>query len=335
VIAAAAPGRPRARRRCWAAAARALLAAALGAALTTAVRPDAAPAQPAEPAIELRPQWKVGDRQALSIVRVRESSRGGQVARTTTRGDATLVVREAGPAGWLVEWTFAAPRVEDADAQRAALARELAALTSGMRYELEIDADGRLVRLRNWQQLQALSQSAVQKVVDRLRARGTPPDVLSAITGTVTAMFSSEEQIRTHGLRDAALYHAAHGYPFRAGVPLEYAMELPSPLGGVGVPSRGRFTLLGVEQGAAVIEWQQRADPAAAREAVRRALTDLAARMGRPAPRDDELPEVAVEDDAQLRIEIATGWVRTLSHRRTSRSGPATRVDELSLRARP
>jgi hypothetical protein len=288
-------------------------------------------AQPAAPDLELQPRWKAGDRQALAVVRVRESRRGAQVARTTTRVEVALVVREAGPAGSLVEWTFGTPRVEDPEPARAEFTRELAALTTGMRYELEVGATGHIVRLRNWEELRTKSETGVRRLLDRLRASGAPEEVLSAVTGMVTAMFSSEEQMRTHGLRDAALYHAVYGRAYPQGAPIAYEIDLPSPVGNAPIPSRGHFRLVRVEKEAAVIEWQQRVDPVVARDVVRRTLADMAARLGRPAPREDEVPEVAVEDVGQFRVDPVTGWVRSLTHRRTSRSGSAARVDELVL----
>jgi len=267
-------------------------------------------------------------------VRTRDSVRDGRTARSTVRVDIAIQVREAGSAGSVVEWTFGAPRVEDADPARAELTRDIAALTSGLRYELEVDAAGHITRLRNWAELRAVSEAAVQRLVDRLRASGASEQVLSAVTSTVGTMFSSEDQMRVHGLRDAGLYHAAYGRMYRRGVPVDYEVDLPSPIGNASVPSRGTFQLSRLDAGAAVIDWRQRVDPAVAREVVRRTLTDMASRLGRPAPREGDLPEVSVEDTAQFRVDPDTGWVRSLSHRRTSRGGPAVRVDELSLTER-
>jgi hypothetical protein len=288
-------------------------------------------AQPAAGEVDLRPRWKAGDRQTISAVRARETVRGTQRSRSTTRVEIAIHVREAGPSGSLVEWTFGTPRVEDADPARAELTRELAALTSGTRYELEVDANGHITRLRNWEDLRAVGEAGVRRILDRLRATGAPEQVISAVSGMVGTMFSSEEQMRTHGLREASLYHAAYGRAYRRGVSVDYEVDLPSPLGNTPIPSRGSFRLLRVEAGAAVIDWQQRVDPNVAREVVRRTLTDMAARMGRPAPREDELPPVSVEDTGQLQVDTATGWLRSLTHRRMSRSGPAARIDELSM----
>jgi hypothetical protein len=296
-----------------------------------AVVPAGGTAAQAPDTLELRPRWQVGQRQVLAVVRTREHSREGQTARSSTRVEVTLVVRQAGRDGSVVEWSFAEPRVDDSDPARAEIAREMAALTSGLRYVLEVDADGDIKRLRNWEQVRALSRAGVARLLDRMRGSGTPEQVVKAVAAQVTGMFASEEQIRLHGLREASLYHAAYGRRYRLGTPVDYADVLPSPLGGPPIPSKGRFLLARYEAGAAVIDWRQEVDPEAARAAVFRTLSDMAVRMGRPGPREDELPDVSVQDSVQFRVDPASGWVRSVSSRRISRSGPATRVDELTV----
>jgi hypothetical protein len=300
-------------------------AAVLGALLVLA-GPLAARAQE----VIVTPHWKVGERQRLQLVRVREDMGG---ARAEIRTEVTVTIHAASSDGFKVHWQYGPPSVQDSDPQRAALTAEVAAAMQHLRYELDLDATGRLRGVTNWMEVRDAAERAATLVLQRLRDSGLPEPAAAAVGDQIRASYATEQQVLAQGVREAAIYHAVFGRSYRLNVPVPYESALSSPVGGVTVPSRGQLVLTAWEPstGRAQIGTTQSVDPEAARRLALAALTEMLAKIGRPAPPPDAIPPIAIDDTGEYVVDVATGWVRSMTVRRESRAGAQTRRDSVTV----
>jgi hypothetical protein len=279
--------------------------------------------------VTVAPHWKAGDRQRIELVRVREDVNG---TRAEIRTEITVTVHAVTADGFAVHWQYGAPKVQDTDAQRAALTTEVAAAMQHLRYELDVDAAGRLRGVTNWKDVRDAADRAAGTVLQRLRERGLPEAAATAVGEQIRGSFATEQQVLQQGVREAAIYHAVFGRSYRLNVPVPNDGALASPVGGVSVPSKGELVLTALDpaSGRARISTTQTVDPEAARRLALAALTEMLAKMGRPAPPPDSIPPLVINDTGEYVVDVATGWVRSLTLRRESRAGEQTRRDILT-----
>lgn len=279
--------------------------------------------------VVIAPHWKVGDRQRLELVRVREDAGG---ARAEIRTEITVTVAAATGDGFSVHWQYGMPQVQDSDPQRAALTTEIAAAMQHLRYELAIDSTGRLRGVTNWKDVRDAADRAANLVLQRLRERGLPDAAAAAVADQIRASYASEQQVVLQGVREATIYHAIFGRSYRLNAPVPIESSVASPVGGTSVPSRGQLVLTAWDpaSGRAQIGSTQSVDPEAARRLALAALTDMLAKIGRPAPSPDAIPPIVINDTGEYVVDATTGWVRSMSLRRESRAGPQQRRESLT-----
>ena len=283
--------------------------------------------------LDLRPRWNVGDKQVLSFERRREDSRNP--GRTiVARYTVSIEVLRASPRGYQTRWTFGPATVEGSAAEERQFLQEVMNVVAGLQCDLQIEANGTVARLLNWKAVKTTVDAAVARMMDRLRQAGVPPPVLAYFRQYVDA-FASEESVRTHGLREIALYHAVFGSRYSLGAPERYEATLESPLGREPIPSRGHIVLrrLDAAAGLAHIDWTHTTDPEAASRLSAKAITELALRMGRPAPSARDVPRLEVEEVSEYVVDLWGSWVKSVKNTRTIKSSTATetalRVDTL------
>ncbi|HSB61829.1 MAG TPA: hypothetical protein VLI67_08925, partial [Vicinamibacteria bacterium] len=234
-------------------------------------------------AVVVRPHWRAGDGQTLEVVKERAQGRPGTAGRRL-RSQVRVAVRvlEASPAGHRMEWTFGEAALEGGAEPPDPVASELARLGSGLRYELDVDPEGVVRGLRNWREVRTLAETALGRMLARLREGGAAARVVEAVERAARGLLASEAQLMAHALREVNLYHAPFGRAYTPGTPVELALELPSPFGGGPLPARARFGLrhLEAETGQATLDWTQAVDPVVARRLAFQALTELARRAG-------------------------------------------------------
>ena len=283
--------------------------------------------------LDLRPRWSPGDQQVLSLERRREQTRDPSrniVARSTV----TIRVLRATPSGYETRWILGAVTVQGARAEEQRLLQEMMNVVAGLECDLEIDAEGTVTRLLNWKAVKTAVDAAIARMLDGLRQTGVPPQVLSSVKQLVD-MYDTDEKLLAHGLREIALYHAVFGRTYSTGAPERYEATLASPLGGEPIPSRGQIALRRVDAaaGLAHVDWTHTTDPHAASRLAAKATTDLALRMGRPAPSPRDIPRIEVGESSQYVVDVRGGWVKSLKNTRTIKSSTPTdsavRVDTL------
>jgi hypothetical protein len=85
------------------------------------------------------------------------------------------------------------------------------------------------------------------------------------------------------------------------------------------------------QAGRAVIAWSQIADPKQVARILESMMKEMSARLGKK-PLDGELPKaISMEDNAEIVVDVDTGWVRTLTHARSVNFGTRAQVDATSM----
>jgi hypothetical protein len=59
---------------------------------------------------------------------------------------------------------------------------------------------------------------------------------------------------------------------------------------------------------------------------------DLATRLGKPGPKAGQVPNFTIEDAAEFSIDVASGWVHTLTHTRTTKADRNLQEDTLTIK---
>ena len=292
----------------------------------------------AEDSVDLPLRWEVGQRLQYEIVKTNRKTRDGKgTFKATTRTDLEIEVLRADADGYLIAWTQGETRFDDPQPAADPMLQRMTNLVRGLRVLLEIDSGANVVGVRNWEELKETVGKILATVSDELKISGIDSATLSKITAQLASMYATREQIETMCTREARMFFLVLGGSFSASEPTEYQDRLPNPLGGEPFPSRAAFVLKGVDRQSqrATIAWTQTLDPEHARRIMGKSLKDLAARVGGPVPQGDVLESMTVEDTAEFVVDLSSGWLDRLSHKRLVRTGAAMQEDVLTIVRKP
>ena len=254
---------------------------------------------PAALATELPVKLEDGATWTVTVSRERERTRSSQppqASRLVTamrltwaaKGDdggqltATTVSAEAGP--------LAAP--EDV----------MAALGQARPVVMDVDAALTPERIRNWSEVRGDLDAAVAKLT-------SDPKVAATAKGLFAGL--SDAQAAQVVMRDLGMVAISQGTALDLGKPFDYEDNLPNPLGGPPIKSKGRFQLISLDPGRAVIEWRQAFDPVSAAASLTMALEALMQQASpEQAPRVRDVFEgarVDRSDSCRHEIDVPTG----------------------------
>jgi len=292
----------------------------------------------AEDSVDLPLRWQVGQRLQYEIVKSGRKTRDGEATfKATTRTDLEIEVLRADADGYLIAWTQGETRFDDPQPAADPMLQRMTNLVRGLRVLLQIDSEANVVGVRNWKELKETIGKILSTVTDELKISGMDATMLSKITAQLASMYATREQIEMMCTREPRMFFLVLGGSFSAPEPTEYQDRLPNPFGGEPFPSRAAFVLKGVDRQSqrATIAWTQTLDPEHARRIMEKSLKDLAARVGGPVPQGDVLESMMVEDTAEFVVDLSSGWLDRLSHKRLVRTGAATQEDVLTIARKP
>jgi hypothetical protein len=285
-----------------------------------------------ERSIELLPRWKQGESHRLKLTKGREQSRAGKpTTRATGHSEVQLTVLEAGDDGYVLRWATVSidkpldPRVT------ADQAEALNHLAGKYVLEFEVDARATVKRLRNWDEVQRGIAEASELVM-----RNVPAPERDSVGKALGLVFESRDRAEPLLLKEPTLFLAAVGRAYTKGKPFEYDDLIPNPFGGDPFPAKGSFSLISLDQEDVAIAFRQTLDPEKTGVILLDAMKRMAERMGRPVP--TTIPagqDFEINDSADFIIDVATGWPRSMSHRREVKAQGQTRVDSLKIETIP
>ena len=305
---------------------RLLLLAALVAGLAPARADDAK-------TLELKPKWKKGDavRYDMTRTQVRESD-AKVVRKVTTHTPVEIEVIEADPDGSVVRWaqgttTFDDPKLDDDPTVRA-----INAIFKNMDIDLDLDANGTYEGLRNWKELRNTGHKVQDAVLAQMSKTGTSKATVDYLRKETDKFFASKETVEATFSKQAALLVIPFGNKFELGKTVEYETQLPNVLGGdEPFPAKGTYLLKAIDKDAntATLVYKQTPDPKELNRVLRKFFDDLATKTGKPAPKD--LPELDLTDTMEYEFDLASGWVKSVTHTRVAKQPASTQTETTTL----
>lgn len=292
----------------------------------------------AEDSVDLPLRWKTGDKLRYEIVKTRKRSRDDRIALdVTTRTDLDVEVLRADKDGYLIAWTQGETRFDDPRQAANPMVRQMTNLVKGLQTVLEVDSGAVIVGVQNWKELKATVAKTLVTVTEELKNAGLDAEMIGKVKAQVASMFATREQIEAMCTREAQMFFLVLGGSYSASEPTEYEDRLPNPFGGEPFPSRAAFALKQVDRESqrAVITWTQTLDPDATRRIIEKSLKDLAARVGGPAPQGEPIKSLAIDDAAESAVDLETGWLDRLTHKRTVKTEGGMQEDTLTITRKP
>ncbi len=298
--------------------------------------PLSANGEPDHQHITIVPHWEKGDRFELAITRTREKSVNGQSTISgKTETHVTLEVLKSGKDGYLVGWT-AGDTTFEVPSSSESLLRQVVWLMKGKQIVLQINKQGTLMGVQNWNEL----KHETVKILDDLLAktRNLPQQhsdhsALSNLRAQWESLFATKEQMEQLCTRDARMYFLALGRNYTFETPYEYEDHLPNPLGGEPFPAHTTITLktFDAQSRQVVLTWNHTADPQQAARIVQAMIKDLATSRGKSLPDGTFARTIAIEDTAEITVDAWTGWITNLTRRQSVNLGTRVQTDKTSI----
>lgn len=308
------------------------------------------PRQPGETIHWVAP-WREGVtlRYATEDYDVSAGANGRERSRTTST--ETIRIIEARDDGFVQEWSWADSRYEQLEGreEQQVLMQQLMDSLPGLTLEVDLDATGNFVALRNIDDLAARLRPALRKGFDAMfesgiqSAGGWPEDEAEAAAARVRAQefvdgmlerMTSAPVLEALMSSDAVAYNDAFGAELEAGVPFEVEVEIESPLGGGSVPARGTLLMQtgAPGSGEAVLEWVTRMD----RERMAAMALAAAEQMYGVEASDEErakvVADMSVTDAGSICFRRSTGVPLMLETVRTVSAAGEQRVERRRMR---
>lgn len=288
--------------------------------------------------IEVLPHWEKGERLSLEITRVRERIVDGKsMVMGKTYTPFALEVLHASDDGYFVGWTLGETKVESDVSSEELLSQQVVDIMKGLQIVLQIDTRGTITAVRNWKEL----KDAVLKVMDAIlsAAANSPKGKMDStqiakLRAQIESMLATKKQVERLCTREAELYFMVLGRQYSMNEPLRYEDLLPNALGGEDFPTQATFALktFNNKSNQAVITWSQISDLKETARILAATVNEMATRLGGKKPPEKGFPDmIAMEDRAEILVDVATGWVNTLSHARSSTIGHRVQAGTTSI----
>lgn len=288
----------------------------------------------AEDSLEVLPRWEKGEKVRYEMIKTRRRTQGDTVTlETTARTDVEIQVLSASDDGYLLAWTLGTTRLDDPNQANNPLVRRMSNLLSGYRIILELDSQAGITGVQNWKELKKLLGTMLDTLTEELKAAGFDQATAARMRTQVESMLSTKQQIEQLCTREAQLFFMTHGIELAPSRPLEFEDRLPNPFGGEPFPTHAQFALKAVDRKSdrAIVTWTQTVAPDETRRIIEKTLKNLAQRLGKPVDDGERLKSLTIEDTAEFVLEISSGWIHSLTHKRTTKFEGTSQEDEVTI----
>lgn len=286
--------------------------------------------------VQIIPRWNEGDRAELIVTRVRDKSLNGQTTRSgKTHTRFSLEVLRADSHGYLVGWTVGATTFE-VPAPSESVLRQVVGLMQGMQILLQIDPHGVITGVQNWEALRGEMLKNLESLpADTVQAQRGNRDqaLIEQLRQQWDTRFSTRAQVEHVCTRDAQIYFRILGKTYTRDQRYEYDSVLENPLGGDPLPARTDIVLKSFNgrSGRAVLHWNQSADREQTDRIMHSLLKDLAARRGKQVPKEGTSKTLALENHAEVEVDVGSGWVTKITETKSVHLGTRTQTDTTSM----
>jgi hypothetical protein len=247
-------------------------------------------------------------------------------ADTTTREimhyDVDVTVKDSTAKSYTIEWFYKNYRVESDNE----ITKKLMAASEAIKVVFKTDELGAFVEVVNWQEVRDMIKGSLKKLANESSSIPNFKEAMQQVEG----LFSSKQSIESVAIRDIHQFHTFHGAKYKLAEVLEGTMKAPN-LYESNNPFDSEFQVYLDEIDAEENNYVMRSLEAINKEQLKTAtinyLTNLAKKMGAPAPNFDEVKDLSNEIITASRIHN-TGWVIYSIQTKTVSSGNHTNIEE-------
>jgi hypothetical protein len=282
-----------------------------------------------------KPNWQTD--QALSFVLTKTQERtsdGQKIDKTSSRTDFELKVTEATAQGYLVDLVYGSTTPESQQVDSSPLAQQLNDLSKGIRIVLNVDANGNLKGVKNWQDVKKAYAEAIKQISPDPPPAGMTVEEVSKYLANISKNLSTKAQIELACTRDVQLLFMCLGHSYEVGKPAVFKGKLPNPVpGGRELPALASFELVSTDptQGIATIHFKQSLAGEEARKVLDDTVRTLERRAGKPLPDAAAVKDIKISDAAAFKVEIDSAWIKSAKHGRIVRAGEGYQKETSSL----
>jgi hypothetical protein len=285
--------------------------------------------------VEVLPHWKKGETFRLEVTRTRVKSADGKSTVTgKTHTDFTIEVLNANDNGYLVGWTAGETKFDSPSQAEPSFLRKVVNLMTGLQIILEFDSHGIIRGVQNWKEVKAVALKTLEALATAEDLQREKPDKALSLRAQWESMLGTKKQVEELCTREAQVYFMVLGREYAHNNSYEYEDLLPNPIGGEAFPTHAKMTLKTFDKQSdrAVITWSETADPKQVARILESMIKEMSARLGKK-PLDGEiLKSMSMQDNAEIVVDVATGWVSMLTHSRSVNFGTRAQVDTTSIR---
>ena len=285
--------------------------------------------------VEVLPHWQKGDKARYQIIKSRRRAQGKSVTlNSKTRTELEIEVLSTENDGFVLAWTLGQTQFDDPKQAKNPLIQQMSNLLKDQRIILELDSQAAITGVQNWKDLKKSSAKILNVITAELKAAGLDEATIEKMREQIAFMFATKQQVEQMCTREAQIFFMALGVELSPSEPLEFKDVLPNPFGGEPFPSRAQFALKTVdrESDRVIITWKQTIPPDDARRIMEKTMRKMAERLGKPAPDEELLKSFSIEDSAEFVLEASTGWINSVTHKRTTKSDGTSQEDVITIK---
>jgi hypothetical protein len=286
--------------------------------------------------ITVKPNWQEGQTLRYTLAREQQDLAGGKwvvTAKTTTGIEVT--VQKKLESGYLVGWKYGEVKFDDEKQAGNESLQRLANLVKGLEVVLELDSDGSLEGIHDWDKTKAEIERITDVVLEEMAKYGKGDKQLQdAARKTVKSLLLSKEFAEQVLLPEANLFFSLMGGTYSVTTPLEGDVELANVFGGKPFPAKVKVSVDSVDRakGQAAITYSQVADAKEMLPAIREKLRTATSSATRAATLPGETPALDIRDTGQFIVDLRTGWTVDLVHVRKALTGDRGRILKFELK---
>lgn len=281
----------------------------------TSVSPVACPALTGDTLdVVVLPNWQVGDRVSYTTEHNKiDFSGDNRVLTLAASTPVTFTVVSVEDDGYVLQLNYGQSQLGETDVELADPMAALLQTPLEVTIEYATDSEGAYLELLNLGDLQAQVIPLFDQFFD-VMAETDPSateEVIEAARGMIDRIVNDPVNFEALFTGDLQIFHSTYGIAFEDTEPLVLEDIRPNILGGAPIPSELIITPThyDAELGCLRIEFENIADPVAARNSILEALQYQAQQMGVPGPREQDLPaELHLIDKIIFEIDLNDGW---------------------------
>lgn len=257
--------------------------------------------------------WKKGDARTYKLTRTKTGKRN-----ETSSVNLNMKVLSATDTGYVVECIYRDARLLSArpeDPQAAMLVDQLIQASEGLRVVVNTSETGMLGEVTNVAEVKRHSDRILQAVANFIVDENDRKVLIEALSKLI-----SVEALMEIAEEDLGYLLYPFGIEYALNEPAQVDIELPSPIGGTPLPAKLSITMtkLDAKSEAAVIEMNQRIDPAGLSSWVTRLVEQMGKSMSASerGQMEQVMRSMEINDQARFEVDLKGAWLAKATHAR-------------------